>query len=127
MSSLNSNTSGNISSTNENLSDDEKIWGFISWLIPLIGGIISLLVKPNYKYAKYWAYLSISFFIVIIIADIIGFLLGLIPFIGFFLKMLINIALFIVWVIGLIKSLEKVYWKPPLIYDIAEKIGISNI
>ena len=105
--------------------DDERLWGFIAWLIPLVGGVVSLVLRPEYKYAKYWAYLSISFFIVIVVAEVVGYVLSLIPIIGWIFSILINVGLFVVWIVGVVRSLEKTWWKPPLIYDIAKRINPS--
>ncbi|MFP3143755.1 MAG: hypothetical protein RXQ93_01880 [Caldisphaera sp.] len=106
------------------ISDDEKFWAFKAWLIPLIGGILALILKPNYKFAKYWSYLSISFFVIIVVADVISFGLQFIPILGTIISILIDLGLLIVWILGILKSLQKVYWKPIVIYDIAKLLGI---
>jgi len=110
------------------VSEDEKLWGFTAWIIPLIGGILALVLKPSYRYACYWAYLSISFFIVIVGAGIINIVFSIIPLIGWVLSTLINLGLLIIWIIGLLRSLEKTWWKPPIIYNIAKMLnpGIEN-
>ncbi|MEM2024675.1 MAG: hypothetical protein QXW94_00025, partial [Desulfurococcaceae archaeon] len=69
------------------------------------------------------AYLSISFFIVVVGAQIVSAVFGLIPLIGFFLSALINLGLLVMWVVGIMRSLEKVFWKPPAIYDIARVLN----
>jgi uncharacterized membrane protein len=106
------------------VSEDERLWGFIAWVIPLIGGVLALALKPNYKYAVYWAYLSISFFIVIIGGWVVVFVFSIIPLIGhilsFIMGVIIGIGLLIVWIIGILRSLEINWWRPPLIYDIAK-------
>lgn len=105
------------------VSDEEKLWGVIAWLIPLIGGIVALVLKPGYRYAKHWAYLSISFFILIVVAQIINAVLAFIPIVGWVLSMLINLGILVIWVLGIVKSLEKTWWRPPVIYDIAKMLG----
>ncbi|MCS7111489.1 MAG: hypothetical protein RMI45_01030 [Ignisphaera sp.] len=109
------------------ISDDEKLWGFLAWLLLIVGAILALLLKPGYRYAKYWAYLSASFFITVIIATIVNTILSLIPFVGWVLAGLITIGLIIVWIIGVIKSLQPTWWKPPVVYDIAKAIGIERM
>jgi uncharacterized membrane protein len=106
---------------------EETTWGIIAWIIPLIGAILALILRPNYKYAKYWAYLNLSFFIVIIVSAIITGVLSLIPFIGWIISALVWVALLILWIIGIIKSASNVYWKPPVIYDVARMLGIEKI
>jgi len=106
---------------------EEKIWGFIAWLIPLVGGILVLVLKPDYRYARHWAYLSVSFFVVAIIASIVAYILSLIPFInilGLALGALFGALLLVVWILGILKSLENVYWTPPIIYDLARRLGL---
>lgn len=114
--------------TMQNISDEERLWGFIAWLIPLIGGIISLVLKPNHRYIKHWSYLSISFSIFIIMAIVIAIAIGVIPIVGGILSIIITIIftiLFIMtWVIGILRSLEKVLWKPVIVYDLAKLLGL---
>lgn len=108
------------------IGQDEATWGLIAWIVPLVGAIVALVLRPGYGYAKYWAYLNISFFIVIIVGGIVASILAFIPFIGWLISILIWIALLIVWVVGIVKSANKVYWKPPLIYDLAKALGIER-
>jgi uncharacterized membrane protein len=105
------------------VNEEEKLWGFIAWVIPLIGGIVALVLRPNYRYACYWGYLSISFFIVIVGAGLINVVFSIIPFIGWILSALVNLGLLIIWIIGILRSLEKTWWKPPIIYDIARVLN----
>lgn len=107
------------------VSEDERLWGLIAWVIPLIGGIIALASKPGITYIRHWSYLSITFGIVMIGATIIGSLFSLIPFVGWLVGTLIGIALFVVWVIGIVKALDKMLWKPPIIYDLAKTLGFQ--
>ncbi|MEM0227699.1 MAG: DUF4870 domain-containing protein [Ignisphaera sp.] len=109
------------------ISEDEKLWGFLAWLLSIVGAVLAMVLKPGYRYAKYWAYLSLSFFILIIIASVISMVLAIIPFVGWVLAGLISIGLVVVWIIGIIKSLQPTWWKPPLVYDIAKAIGIERI
>lgn len=116
-----------ISVESGEISESERIWGFIGWLASIVGAVLVLVLKPEYRYAKYWAYLSISFFVIAIISGIVVGILGLIPLIGWFIGLVIELALLITWVLGIIKSLSKVFWKPPLLYDLARMFGIERI
>lgn len=109
------------------ISEEEKMWGFIAWLLSVVGAMLALFLKPNYRYARYWAYLSISFFIIIIIASVITGILSFIPLVGWLINALLGLSLVIIWVLGLIKSLNREYWKPPVIYDLARSLGIERI
>ncbi|MDH5816367.1 MAG: hypothetical protein QW794_05035 [Thermosphaera sp.] len=108
------------------IGQDEVAWGLIAWIVPLVGAILALVLKPGYRYARYWAYLNLSFFIVIVIGGIIASILALIPFIGWLIGILIWVALLILWVVGIVKSVSKVYWKPPIVYDLARALGIER-
>ncbi len=116
-------------------SEDEMIWGFIAWAAFIVGAIITLVLKPKYRYSKYWAYLSISFTIAVvfggIVLAVVAEVLGLIPFVGLLMRKLLQgiygLITLVVWVLGVIKSLSREYWKPPLIYDIAKYVGIERI
>lgn len=86
-----------------------------------------MVLKPDYRYARHWAYLSVSFFVVAIIASIVAYILSLIPFInilGLALGALFGVLLLVVWILGILKSLENVYWTPPIIYDLARRLGL---
>lgn len=108
------------------ISEDEKIWGFIAWLIPLVGALLVLILKPNYKYARHWANLSISFFIIIIIAWVVSNLMSFLPFLGWIVSRLIGLVILVTWILGMVKSLEKTWWSPLIIYDIARYLGIES-
>ncbi|MEM1681913.1 MAG: DUF4870 domain-containing protein [Sulfolobales archaeon] len=113
--------------SNPEVSEEERIWGFIAWLIPLVGGVLVLVLKPGYRFAKHWAHLSISFFIAIVLLGVVSAVIGLIPFIGWVISTLLWIAVVIVWIVGIVKSLGKELWKPPVIYDLAKVLGIERI
>ncbi|NAZ27050.1 MAG: DUF4870 domain-containing protein [Thermogladius sp.] len=110
---------------------EEKVYAIIAWLIPIVGPVVSLILKPGVRYVKHWSILSISFLIVAILGyAVIGILdlilsiihLGLI---GKVLTTLFAILVLIAWVVGILKAAEGEYWKPPLIYDIALKLGLE--
>jgi uncharacterized membrane protein len=108
----------------QGVTEEEKLWGFIAWLIPLIGGIIGLVIKQGSNYVRHWSYLSIGFFIVLVIGQVINIIFSFIPFIGRLLVVLVDLGLLVIWIIGILRSLEKNLWKPPIIYDIAKILGL---
>lgn len=112
---------------NPQVSEEERIWGFVAWLLSIVGAVLVLATKPKLRYAKYWSYLSISFFIVVIVSGVICRILNLIPLIGNIFSIFVGIVLLVLWIVGIVRSLEYEYWKPPLIYDIALAIGIERI
>lgn len=111
---------------NSEVSEDERIWGFIGWLASIVGAVLVFILKPRYRYARYWAYLSISFFVILIISGIVVGILSLIPLIGWFIGAIIQLSLLITWVLGIVKSLSRVFWRPPIIYDLAKLFGVEE-
>ncbi|MEM3981066.1 MAG: hypothetical protein QXV06_05440 [Ignisphaera sp.] len=105
--------------------EDERLWGFIAWVIPLVGGILALVLKPGIKYIRHWSYLSITFGIIMIVGLIIGRLFSIIPLVGWLVELLIGIALLIMWVVGIVRALDKILWKPPIVYDLAKTLGFQ--
>ncbi|GGP21690.1 hypothetical protein GCM10007981_14520 [Thermocladium modestius] len=111
--------------------NEEHTWALIAWVIPLVGGILGLVMKPNSNYVKHWSYLSISFGLFIIVVEVV---LGIIsiPFIfipilhliiSVVLGTLIGLGFLVVWIIGILRERSALYWKPAIIYDIARMMG----
>ncbi len=114
------------------LSEDERTWGLIAWIIPLVGGIIGIVVKPNSNYVKHWSYLSIAFGLVIIGVDVVLGVLSLMTFLMppmhiviTALDYLVGLAFLIVWIVGILRERNSIYWKPTVIYDVAKMMGAS--
>jgi uncharacterized membrane protein len=111
--------------------EEEKIYALIAWFIPVVGPVVSLILKPGVRYVKHWSILSISFLIVAIlgyaVVGILDLILSIIHLglIGKVLTTLFAILVLIVWVVGILKAAEGEYWKPLLIYDIALKLGLE--
>ena len=112
-------------------SGDEHTWALVAWIIPLVGGIIGIVMRSNSDYVKHWSYLSIAFGIIIIVIDII---LGALSFLTILilpihilvtvLYYLAGLAFFIIWIIGILRERNAIYWKPPIIYNAARMIGL---
>lgn len=109
---------------------DERLWALIAWATTIVGAIVALVVRPQYKYTVYWAYLSISFFILAVIVgistNIISLILSIIPFVGGIISEVVSalcsLLIFIVWVLGVVKSYKGEYWRIPVVYEVAEKL-----
>jgi len=110
--------------------EEGKIWAFIGYwgilfLVPLLG-------KKDNKFAvfhgKQGMVLCIGAIVVSIVFWILTFLFGLIhPAIGalfYIILIIIWLAIVVLGIIGMIKSLTGDYWKMPIFGDIAEKINI---
>lgn len=116
-------------------SSDENVWALIAWAASIAGAIVCLILRPTSRYVKYWSYLSISFFIIALIGyvavNIIGIILDLFPHVGSIVSTLIFtvyfLVIFVIWVVGIIRSISGIFWKPRYIYDFAIRLGIEKI
>ena len=105
-------------------SDDTLLWSLIAWVLGIIGALVAYLAGPKDPRVMHWVRLSIAFFLVDIIAYVVATVAGLIPFIGFVISLLIWIGVIVVYIVGIIKIVQREEWKPPLLWDLAEKIPI---
>jgi hypothetical protein len=112
------------------VTDDELNWGLIAWVIPLAGGVIGLIMRPNSNYVRHWSYLSLAFGLVIIATAIVLGILSMIVAPIWPLLMLVRIlgylaglVFLVVWVVGIARERSVVYWRPSLIYDVARMLG----
>ncbi len=115
--------------TNHNIdrsknTDNIFIWQLIAWIFSIVGALIAYLAGPRDPKVTHWEKLSIAFFIVYVIAYVVSSALELIPFIGHILSILIWLAIIAIWIIGIIKVIQREEWKPPILWDIAEKIPL---
>ena len=107
-------SSGNESSTNL----DPKTGAFLSYLGFWVTGIIFLIIEQRNKYIRFHATQSI---IVFGSLNIIGLLLQLIPFIGWFLGVIIGILAFVLWIVSMVKVYQKELFKLPVAGELAER------
>lgn len=108
------------------VSEEERIWAFIAWLLSIIGAVLALVLRPGSRYVRYWAYLSIAFFIVLVFAYMISFLVHFIPFIGVVIQVLIFLSVLVLYIVGILRVLTYQWWRPPIVYEIASLLGIEE-
>ncbi len=116
-------TTNNNDEQSKNISD-VFIWQLIAWIFSIVGALVAYLAGPRDPRILHWEKLSISFFIVYIAAYIASLILGPIPYIGRVLSTLIWLAVLVIWVVGIIKIIQREEWRPPILWDIAEKIPL---
>ncbi len=101
---------------------ESKIWAFIAYFLGIIGFIIILLIKKKDKFAMFHAKQSLVLCITWIIVYVAGIA---IPFIGWFIIWPFgNIAMFILWIIGIINAITGKQKLIPIIGKFGEKIKI---
>jgi len=106
---------------------ESRIWGLISWSLLIVGAVIGLLLRPGDDYVKHWARASIAFTILIILGYVAVEILSLILIVTIIpavLRILYSLIVILVWIVGIVKSLNGEYWNPPLIRDVAARLGI---
>ena len=95
-----------------------------------IGAILSLIFKPESVHVRRWAYLSISFTLLVFVSYIpvyvIAFILSLIPVLGMLLRDVLmglyGLGVILVYLMGLLRAVEGKSWRPPLISQISDAL-----
>jgi len=82
--------------------------------------LIPLLLKPKSKFAKFHGKQGL----VLVIGWVINFIIGLVPVIGWLIGFIGLVALTILSILGIIKSLAGEYWEMPYLSEYAKKIKI---
>ena len=97
---------------------DENLAGLLCYLLTWITGLVFFLIEKESKFVKFHALQSLLFFGGIFVANIV---LGMIPFIGWLIGLLLVIAGIVFWIIGMEKAFNNEKYKFPIVGDIAEK------
>ena len=95
-----------------------NIAGLLCYVLGWITGIVFVVLEKKSTFVKFHAWQSIMVFGVLTVADLI---LGLIPFIGWVLGILIGILGFVLWIILMIRAYQGQMWKLPWAGNWAEK------
>lgn len=97
---------------------DSNIAGFLCYLGIWVTGIIFLVLEKKDSYVRFHALQSTIIFGTLTLISII---LSKIPFIGGILGAVVGIAMFILWIVLMIKAYQGDPYKVPVAGDIAEK------
>lgn len=115
----------------QNISDveDGKIYAFLAYLLTIVGFIIVMLTKKDNKFAMYHAKQGLVLFIAAVVVSVLGTVLGFIglPFIGFgfgWIAGILNLGLFILWIIGMVNALSGQEKPLPVLGEFAKKISL---
>jgi len=116
---------GDMPESNKEI-EEGKIWAFIGYwwilfLVPLLG------FKDN-KFALFHGKQGLVLFVAFIADYVIMIFFSWIPVLNILISgivcWLLFLALTILAIIGMVKSLQGQYWKMPVLGDVAEKIKI---
>ena len=91
--------------------------------VTIIPAIVFLVMEPFNKkrFVRFHAFQSIFYFVAWIVVDIALTFLGHIPFLGFMLWPLVGLALFVIWLVLILKAYQGQMFKLPVIGDMAEQ------
>jgi len=98
--------------------EDNKVVAAIGYIGILC--LIPLLLKPKSAFAKFHGKQGL----ILVVAWVINFFIGIIPVLGWLLAFIGTIALIILSLLGIIKALAGEYWQMPYLSDYAEKIKL---
>ncbi|MBT4936200.1 hypothetical protein HOL21_00995 [Candidatus Woesearchaeota archaeon] len=101
--------------------EEGKVFAFLGIFLTIIGFFIVLLAKKDNKYAMFYAKQGLVLFIAYVIVAV----LGMIPFIGWFIIWPVGyLLLLIFWIIGIVYSLSGEEKDIPIIGGFAKKINL---
>lgn len=106
------------------MSDDSKTYAFLGVFLPIVGYIILKLSKKEDKYSLYYAKQGLILGIAWIIVSVLVTILGLfMHFYGLWtISMILNLALLLLWILGIVYSLSGEMKAIPLIGTFVKQI-----
>ena len=107
-------TSGDLGKTSTGI--QPNVAGLLSYVLGLITGLIFFLIEKDNKFVKFHAMQSILGSAAIIVA---GIVLAFIPILGVIIRMLLNLAGLVLWIVCMIKAYQGEWFRIPVIGDIA--------
>lgn len=105
--------------TRSGVSDEAKAWGFLGALLPIIGYLVILLTKKGGAYAEFYGKQGLVLGIAAIIVSVAGWILAVIPVIGAAVHWVLQAAILVLWIIGMINALSGSSKDLPLIGEYA--------
>ena len=100
--------------------NDSNLWAFLGVFLGWIGFLIILLTRKEDKFAMFYA----KYGLILSIAWVVVYLVGMIPFIGWIIYIVGGIILLIVWVISFVSALSGKEKRFPILSDLADKISV---
>lgn len=92
-------------------------------LIGIIWYFVDEKMRKN-SFAKFHVQQSIVLLIASVIASIAGAILAIIPFIGFLISIVLNIAVLVLWIMGILNAVNGKEKELPIIGNYAKNINI---
>jgi len=113
------NTNNNKASVSKSSTGmNENLAALLSYVLGFITGIIFFVIEKQSRFVKFHAMQSI---LVSAALMVLSFVLGFIPFIGWIALILLGPVSFVLWILLMVKAYKYVWFKLPVVGDIAEK------
>jgi len=113
------NTNNNTTSVSKSSTGmSENLAALLSYVLGFITGIIFFVIEKQSRFVKFHAMQSI---LVSAALMVLSFVLGFIPFIGWIALILLGPVSFVLWILLMVKAYKYVWFKLPVVGDIAEK------
>jgi uncharacterized membrane protein len=97
---------------------DENIEGLLCYVLGWITGIVFLVLEKENKFVRFHAMQSLATFLVLFIILVI---IGMIPFVGWVISILISIFMLILWLFLMYKAFKGELYKLPIVGEFSEK------
>jgi len=97
---------------------DENIEGLLCYVLGWITGIVFLILEKENKFVRFHAMQSLGTFLVLFVILVI---IGMIPFIGWVISILISIFMLILWLFLMYKAFKGERYKLPIVGEFSEK------
>jgi uncharacterized membrane protein len=104
--------------SNSSTGMSENLGALLSYVLGFITGIIFFVIEKESKFVKFHAMQSI---LVSVALMVLSFVLGFIPIIGWIALILLGPISLVLWIILMVKAYKHVWYKLPVVGDIAEK------
>lgn len=105
-----------MAKTSTNL--EENVASALCYVFAWLTGLIFYLIEKENKTVRFHAMQSILTFLPL---TVLAYLFVWIPFIGWIIRYLIGLIMFILWIVLMIKAYQGEKFKVPIVGDIAEK------
>lgn len=96
---------------------EENIEGALAYLLGFVSGIILYFIEEKNDFIRFHAFQSTVMFLGLFIISVI---LGFIPILGTIIRIIVGLAAFIAWLIGMIKAYKGELYKFPIVGEMAE-------
>ena len=103
---------------------DSKGYAFVATFFSIVGFIIALLAWRKDKYTMFYAKQSLVLFIVAIAVSILSTIVGWIPILGTIISVVLQIFMFVLWLLSWIYALSGEEKYVPIFGHYADKIDL---